>query len=161
MKKFIVEYKDTDGSKDILTAKDVKRYLLSNCFMSFGCEWEVAELPSIPEVKKKETGTMSIPGHTYIGSPSKDYKFHNGSLVPLEKYPELRTFCKDIRTDWDFSSIPEGALIEVVDEAGIVLHGIFDKKHYDKTNMWFGCYKLNYSEIKSIRIVELAKEGNK
>ena len=60
------------------------------------------EEPKFPEIKMSEVGVLdiNIPDKFYISDNSMS--FYDGDPVDLEHYPELRSFCKDIKSTWNF-----------------------------------------------------------
>lgn len=111
----------------------------------------------MPEIKKVETGILDIEAGLFIGHDNKKYTFHGGSNVPLEKYPELRLHCRDIRTRWNFEAIPVGATIEVELDIGTRFYGLYEK--IDRSSLFFSPNQhVLLDSIQSIRIIEMTRK---
>lgn len=162
--KFIVDvpsYKDVTDMVDRMCGLNDSSFMLADKNRMFSVA-EHKELQPPPEVKKIETGVLNIPSTTYIGlMPHTNAMFYSGNKVDLSMYPELKPLCKDIETIWDFSSIPDKALVDIVFGDNVRVVGwiteessvCFRIKNWTKGDGLF----VEKKDIKSIRIVESAK----
>lgn len=112
-------------------------------------------------VRSTKTGVLNIPHNTvltiYDGNPKH---FTRGTNIDLAIFPELEPLCKDIRTEWDFSSIPVGSLVEVVENKNKKVGWLKDNEQ-DYLRLLCSekdSFTVEKEWVKSIRIIELPKK---
>lgn len=174
MKKFVVE-----SNKDIVK-DDVNTCLHNMDHYAFGT-FKVTELPSIPEVKMVETGVLMSPAEickcdlvdsinirwapddscTFPYSISV-FKSFVGQRIDISKHRYPREFYRDIQKTWNFASIPLGSLIRIDGTVDVWDIGYFESFYGNIIRIRSGSHRdIEWSSdnIKSIRIVELPKDG--
>lgn len=137
----------------------------------------VTELPPIPEVKMVEWGVLMSPaeickcervpyvGYEYNGNELRFNKkcINIGKRLELTNTHFPREFYREIETQWDFASIPVGSLIRVeINSCWMVGYYMGIDSGYLKVaygNMKSETTGMHKDQIKSIRIIELPKDG--
>ena len=138
-------------------ASEVLNALTGDCkYCNDYVDIEVTELPQIPEVPVVETGIMNIPANCVLTFDGRT--FNSGDKVNLKVYPVLKSMCLMIEKTFDFSVIKIGSLVEI-NFSGYTGFGLLTKTT-DKTIILKNGDEDEFAknEIKSIRIVELARD---
>lgn len=165
MKRFIVEVDDSCNSASV---REIEELLTCDNACRYHKKYvTVTELPALPEVKKVETGVLKkhIQELIVMMHPEACCDVKRRVLV----VDNVRDLFEDISTKWDFDSIPVGATIEIVysNNRKTVLYFKGINKDKRPTFSTYFNDDNNFTDlaieqtIKSIRIVELAREGGK
>jgi hypothetical protein len=121
--------------------------------------------PEPPQINRVRTGVLDLPTGFDIRTSDATGRqvFCNTMKVDLVKFPQLEKFCKDIREEIDFSSIPVGSVVKVEyqDETYV---GYF-ANHKDSIveiskskSLWSNDLLFKVEIIKSIEIIALPEE---
>lgn len=127
----------------------------------------IKKLPQIPEIPTVETGILMSPAEITDSDSVVELRFSGdklgyvyskeyGKRLVISEYDFPKKWYTDIQKTFDFSAIPANAVIEVVKNQHKARYGRFEGLA-GKRLLIFGHWAVPVEEIKSIRIIELAR----